>query len=174
MKTAPLRRPVKKNDAGFTLIELLITVVVLGLIMTAMVGVFLATIKAGKKADAIAEVKENGDYALGLMERQLRNAEEITDCTGESIKFTLPDDDPIDPEWGFQYGQSESGGNYQIFSNYGSLTNRDLAATDLTFSCAGNPIKTVTISFVLTKGVRTDVREFARVSFRGMVTIRKY
>jgi len=179
MKTALLRRPVKKNDAGFTLIELLVTVVVLGLIMTAVVGVFLTTIKAGKKADAIAEVKENGDYALGLMERVLRNAEEIKKCDPELIEFRLPDDNPSDPNWGFLYGQSEPGGNYQIFSNNGALTNRDLMATGLSFACDGDPekkepVKTITISFTLSKGKRSDVREFASVYFEGMVKVRKY
>ena len=154
---------------GFTLIELLVTVVVLGLILTAMVGIFLTTIKAGKKADAIAEVKENGDYALGLMERMLRNAEEIiTPCGGSKIEYRLPSDKDTDPKRVFQLSGT------QIVSNDGTLTSRNLKVTSLTFSCVGDPVQTISISFTLTKGESTDVREFASVSFEGKVKVRKY
>lgn len=159
---------------GFTLIELLVTVVVLGLIMTAVTGIFLTTIKTSKKADAIAEVKENGDYALGLMERKLRNAEEIISC-GNSIKYRLPDDD-LSVERSFQLGGDEGD---QIYSSEtgGVLTSRDLKVTSLSFSCnpsPPDPVNTVSIVFTLTKGERSDVREFATVSFTGMVKVRKY
>lgn len=157
----------KVKSDGFTLIELLVSMMVFGLISTALVGIFLNSIKAGSKADAISEVKGNGDFALGVIERQLRNAEEVT-CGGSEIEYVLPADSPSDDPHYFKIG-----GDDQIVSENGALTSRYLEASSLSFAC-GSDNKKVTISFTITKGQRSEVRSFAQVQFKTIVRIREY
>lgn len=157
--------------AGFTLIEMLIVMMVFGIVAAALVGIFLRSIKAGSKADAIAEVKENGDFALGVMERVLRNAESVG-CGGSSISYVIASQTLIDQGWSpsGSFGLSDS----QIVHNSQPLTASNLIASDLDFNCSGSPAKLVTISFTLTRSDPSDEREYAIVDFSGAARLREY
>ena len=162
----------KIKNSGFTLVELLVTVMIFGLISTALVGIFLNSIRAGSKADAIAEVKESGDYALGVIERRLRNAERVT-CGASRIEYVLPGDSPSDDPHYFELSGAQHEQYRQIIFEDGALTSRSLTVEPLSFVC-GTDNKTVTISFTITKGYRSEVRDFAQVSFRSIIRVREY
>lgn len=73
---------------GYTLIELMVMVALLSLVMIAMVSLFLTMLKAGGKASALARIKEEGDYAIQTMERQIRNADSIDTSTFDCVSAT--------------------------------------------------------------------------------------
>lgn len=76
---------------GFSLIELLIVVTLLGIIMVG-VSQLLATLLSGtSKATAAQQVKENGQFALGTMERTVRRARRVTTCSGSTLTVDVPD-----------------------------------------------------------------------------------
>lgn len=76
---------------GFSLIELLIVVALLGLIMVG-VSQLLATLLSGTtKATASQQVKESGQFALGVMERTVRRARRVTACSGSTLTVDVPD-----------------------------------------------------------------------------------
>lgn len=92
----------KSNFKGFSLIE---TLVVLGLF--AVVGVvttasLFTVLRSARKTDAIGRVKSNLDYAVSIMERQIRNANSISTSGGcfapiptpNEIDFTDSDNNP--------------------------------------------------------------------------------
>jgi type II secretory pathway component PulJ len=72
---------IKKTEAGLSLLEILVVVsifAVLGILITRSV---LSTLGGGKKSESLIRVRENLNYSMGVIERQLRNANAITDCS---------------------------------------------------------------------------------------------
>ncbi len=69
-----------KKEKGFTLIEILMVVFLLGIIVVIGSNLFFSILKGASKAEITKEVKQNGDYALAVMERHLRNASSVESC----------------------------------------------------------------------------------------------
>lgn len=59
---------------GFTLVELLVIVALVGIIGAATTQVFIIGFKSQGKGEIVKEVKQNGDYAISVIERMVRNA----------------------------------------------------------------------------------------------------
>lgn len=75
-----------KKESGMSLIEILIVVgifAVLGILTTRAV---ILTIGGGKKSENLIKIRENINYSLGVIERQLRNADSITDCSNANTR----------------------------------------------------------------------------------------
>jgi len=68
------------NSKGISLLEILVVVsifAVLGILITRSV---LLTLSGGKKSESLVRIRENLNYSVGIIERQLRNANSITAC----------------------------------------------------------------------------------------------
>lgn len=75
---------------GISLIEILIVITVfaaLGIVVTESI---VLSLQGSKKSENLVSVRENVDYASGVMERQFRNANSIVDCASQ------PSDSSID------------------------------------------------------------------------------
>lgn len=164
----------KKNYQGFTLVEMLVVVGLMILVGGMAVGLFFQTLKGASKVEILKEVKQNGDYALGVMERMIRNAQSVllnTDgqtCTSNMSKLKIENPDGNTTEF------SLSGS--QIALNSGKLTGSNVAAFGLTFNCnsAVTP-PVVEISFTISQtGSPTRPEEKAQVSFKTTVSLRTY
>lgn len=87
----------QKSKQGFTLIEMLVATTVLALIAAVVTQVFSLTTKSNTKTEVLKEVKQNGDFALELLTRLIRNAQSVTSpcsATGEtttSLTIKNPD-----------------------------------------------------------------------------------
>lgn len=66
------------GGAGFTLIEILVSVTLIGIIGAISSQVFISGFKSQYKSEIIKEVKQNGDYALSVIERMVRNAADFS------------------------------------------------------------------------------------------------
>ena len=66
------------SNSGFSLIELLVVVTMIGLIGTLTTQIFILGIKSQAKSEVIKEVKQNGDYAITVMENMVRNAVDVS------------------------------------------------------------------------------------------------
>lgn len=62
---------------GFTLIELLVVTTLIGLIGVIITEVFVLGFRSQGKSETVKEVKQNGDYALSVIEGMVRNAADI-------------------------------------------------------------------------------------------------
>ena len=69
---------------GFTLIELLVAIFIFSLIIVAIVSVFVSTVTAYGKAKAIKTVKENAEFAMASIAKDVRmgKIENISGCIG--------------------------------------------------------------------------------------------
>jgi type II secretory pathway pseudopilin PulG len=114
-----------KRNSGISLIEILVVMgvfAVLGILTTRSV---ILSLQGSKKGDALVKVRENVNYAMAVMERQLRNAEEITACTSSSILYK----DSLGGDSSF----SCSGG--YIASGSARLTSSEVVITACSFIC---------------------------------------
>lgn len=180
----------KKQDTGFTLLEILISVGILATVGTLVAQVLFTTTHVNTKSNLVADIKQNGEFALGSMERAIRGAIEIRNfCTlldestpsafiidahNNLVQFTCVSDGTAAriasvSASGTQY---LTGGKVTL-SNSGGPTCDD---STLTFTCpdaSGIP-SPITVNFTLTQlGATTSAFENARSSFQTTVNIRR-
>lgn len=72
----------KRN--GFTLIELLVSVAIISGLGVLLAQAFFTTSRSNTKVERLTDVKQNGDYAIAVMERMIRGARTIAaTCTSD-------------------------------------------------------------------------------------------
>lgn len=169
----------KKQTPGFTLIEIVVVIGVLGIIAIFGASLFFTILRGSAKTRILSEVKQNGNFAIGVMGKMIRNAkkvEGVEDYTGDSVTIVNPDNGVT------VFSCENIGDEPKLASNGASLVTQDKVQVDdctgvfsVAFGEAGiNPDK-VTIDFVLLQsGTTTRVEEQARINFRTKVTLRNY
>lgn len=125
----------KKLKSGLSLIEILVVMTIfaiLGIIISSSVAL---TILGTKKSEALTRVRENVNYSLTIVERNLRNAGSITDCS-----------DPNTLTYIDQYGQETSfscqnigGDDSYIASGSARLTSSAIKIVSCSFTCEYPP-----------------------------------
>ena len=73
---------ISNNNHGFTLIETLVAIVIIGILGSSASVTLFSLLRGASKADIIKEVKQNGDYAITVMEIKIRNSQNVPICTG--------------------------------------------------------------------------------------------
>lgn len=177
-----------KKHQGFTLIEVLMVVFLLGIVVVIGSNLFFSILKGASKAEITKEVKQNGDYAMNVMERMMRNAQEIVQnsdgqiCTPtmNKIKITNPDGNRTEFKCILQDEVTKIASSSA--SGTGNLTGKNVtlgtscSAASLSFSCdsSKNP-PVVNISFDLSqKGTGLRPEEKAQIHFQTTVGLRTY
>lgn len=166
---------VSQKTEGFTLLETLMVVFLLGLILIVGGNLFFSVLKGASKAEVMREGKQAGDYAMNVMARTIRNAQNIADCsTANGITITNPDRTVTNFSC-----ISEDGVN-KIASGGGRLTGKNVTLGNpctLLFICDTtiSPPK-VKINFTLSQKSTTGqrVEEQAQVSFQQTVSLMTY
>lgn len=123
----------KKWRQGISLIEILVVVAIfaiLGIIITR--SIFL-TLQGSKKSATLVNVRENVDHAMGIIERNLRNANSISEC---------PNSDPAVINYIDQNGKSSSFSckdldlsDSYIASGSARLTSNTIKLVGCSFTC---------------------------------------
>jgi prepilin-type N-terminal cleavage/methylation domain-containing protein len=161
----------KKNISGLSLIEILIVITifaVIGLLSTR--SIFL-TIRGAKKSDSLVRVRENVNYSLSVIERQLRNSESVT-CPNASTS-TL---NYISLEGtATTFSCVTAGTDKYIASGSGRLTSSDITVTSCAFSCTVgvNTPPSVKVAIEATDNESTSV-EKGVVSIQTEIVVRNY
>jgi prepilin-type N-terminal cleavage/methylation domain-containing protein len=65
---------IEHRQKGFTLVELVVVVAIFGIVFIVVSNTFFNSIKAALKAEAIKEVRQNGDVAMARIVNDVRNA----------------------------------------------------------------------------------------------------
>lgn len=121
---------------GFTLAEILIVVFVFGLVGVLTTRSLALSLRGSSKSEAIADVRENVDYAINVMERQIRNAESLDcvascgsdGCSGDVIEYNNQDGDPS------SFQCANNGGDFYISANSASVNDR-LTSSHINVTC---------------------------------------
>ncbi len=167
---------------GFSLIELLIAVA-----LTATVGFVISTsffniMRGATKAEIIKEVKQNGEYALAIIERSVRGSQAIVSaCDGlqrDSLTVQQFGGATMTFSCIFDSGAARIATQSAGVTNYLTSDTVSLGQScpgSLQFTCTGSTdgSTTVAISYTLQqKNVDATVRDRASASFQTAITLR--
>lgn len=158
---------INKKNVGFTLIEVITVSGIMALFSITLISVFMASFRGGTKSQLIQRIRQDGDYALSSMSREIKKAKTIDSCGADLLTFTLVN--------GSEINYSLSSGRIASDSSY--LTGNAATAGSLIFSCdegeTGNQI--VTISFTLTGGnASSQAQEKLSQGFATSVSTRQH
>lgn len=118
---------------GFTLIEVLVSLVLGLLVLAGVIQVYLSNQQTARYQQALANVQENGRFALDLLARNLRMARYNDPDTGFDPCPIDPDNDPLTPPlYGLSGSDGASGASDTVITRFEGGNNlRD---------CLGNPV----------------------------------
>ncbi|MFH1840957.1 MAG: type II secretion system protein [Candidatus Shapirobacteria bacterium] len=159
---------------GFTLIEMLVVVALIGLLVTTGSLVFITSLKASSKSQIMTVVKQDGNYALGVMERMIRNAYSVDNClNAHSPTLTITNPDHNTTTFGF----IDDGAAWRLASGSAYLTGATVTVDTAKsyFNCTKGPPDRVEIVFTLrqkTASLRPEEQAF--LDFKTTVVLRNY
>jgi len=172
----------KNNQSnGFTLIEILVVVGLLAVIAVIGSNMFFTTLRSSGKSKNLTAVKQNGDYALAVMERLIRDSEKVITnsdgllCTTGMNKIKAKRLDGSEVEFSCE---EEGTVNGLIASNSARLTSSDVKLDSCFFDCSSQGDfypQIVAIDFTLSQAaVTTRLEEQASVNFKTTVNTRNF
>ena len=174
MRKNEKRKTKNEKFSGFTLIEVITVSGIMALFSITLISVFMASFRGGTKSQLLQRIRQDGDYVLTSMSREIKKAktiDNITDCEepagAAELELTLVDGSSI------TYSLSSD----KIASDSSFLTGTAGKAENLNFRCyvvrPGKQI--VTISFTLTGGnVSSQAQEKLSQGFATSVSTREH
>jgi prepilin-type N-terminal cleavage/methylation domain-containing protein len=159
---------------GYTLIEMLVVVVIFAIVGLISSETIILTLRGTKKADAISKVRQNLDYAMESMQRQIRGAKSITSpCDGTtSSQISILDQKSNLTTYACINVNNQNLPSY-IASSSASLTSNEVTISACSFICtpAGtNTTPEVTISIT----AQDKGGQNAPVTDTTQITLRTY
>lgn len=157
-------------NRGFTLLEVIVSVSIVAIVGVVISQAFFTTTTSGTKSQALQEIKQNGDYALTIMERMIHNAVRVTnvcDASGElAPSVTIQNLDGGLTTFGCQAFESYT----RIASTSGTSV---VYLTDKGISLGAATCDTDSLEFTCTKdpGGATKVGIFFRLQTTGVGTV---
>lgn len=158
-----------KINRGMSLIEILVVVTIFAMMGVVVTRSIILTITGSKKSESIVHVRENLNYTMGIIERQLRNANSITQC---------PNTDTSRIDYQDELGNSSyfSCGSGSVASGSARLTGTDINVTSCSFVCAqtanDNP-PSVTVS-ITAKDLNLTGIQNSTVDTTSQIYLRNY
>jgi prepilin-type N-terminal cleavage/methylation domain-containing protein len=77
----------KSTNKGMSLLEILVVVAIFAVLGIITSRAIILTIGGSKKSESLVKVRENLNYTLGILERQIRNANTVTECPNSDINL---------------------------------------------------------------------------------------
>lgn len=176
-----------EGGAGFTLIETLLVVFLIGIVLVAGGNMFFGIMKGASKVEVEREVKQNGNYALAIMERMIKNSRRVIDCN--ELDNTLEIENLDYEITTFQILPDSEAGVNRIASSAASilyLTGDNVNVSSFAFTCICDPescddpedLRRIGISFTLTpKGVtagEVPPEMYAEINFQTSISLRNF
>src|SRR3972149_10310777 len=78
----------KQNLQGFSMIEILVVILVFATLAALSTESLLLSLRGSKRSESTIRVRENLNYALSIIERQLHNAESVICPNSTTISYT--------------------------------------------------------------------------------------
>lgn len=165
----------KKTKAGVSLFEITIVVAIFATIAILTTRSTFLTLRGSRKSDSQIKVKENLEYSLSIIERQIRNADLISStCDGSSLSRV----DYVDSAGTSTFFSCEDIGptSGYIASDSARLTSSEITITSCSFVCAlqeGGVPTDITISLTASDVLGAGV-ESTTVSTSTKILLRNY
>lgn len=175
--TASLHPPIKSgfsrslNKKGFSLIEVLVVLSIFVLIAIIANQLLFPVFRGSEKTGAAIIVKQNGNYAISVIQRELYNSKGVFDCAANRVTY-------FDADGELTSISCSIGSGSKIFlasrSGARDLTSSEVEVESCTITCPppSPPYKQVGIEFTLKKAGAVRVEEKASFDFRTSVTLR--
>lgn len=159
---------------GLSLLEMLVVIGLFSIITIMASRAILLTLRGSRKSDAIARVRENLDYSLAVIERNLRNAESIVECPNTNPNLISY----IDQEGAtVTFSCAQDSGIGYVASSSARLTSDEVNVSSCSFTCdpgSGTSVPpSVTIDLKATD-VNTSGVEGAEVTVSTKIFLRSY
>jgi type II secretory pathway pseudopilin PulG len=131
-----MKKAFVKGNKGFSIIEVLVAAGVFAILGILSTSAILISLKGSKKSESQLKVRDNLNYVLGIMERQIRNAKSIS-CAGNTLNYVDAD--------GKSGAFALDGVSRVTWKRPGEATAFGLTSTDVkvescTFVCSGTGI----------------------------------
>ena len=155
---------------------MLVVITIFGIIAIAGSGIFFSVLKGSSKTNVANLVKQEGTYALIVMERMIRNSRGIVgSCTAPMVDgITIAN--PDEGETTFLCASGATPLDSEISSNSASLISNLVKVDSCSINCiSGQGINpdVVEITFTLSQGSDTTEREdIAEIEFNKKITLR--
>lgn len=171
MNVKHIKQSINNNSKGFSLIEILIVVTIFAVIgLLATRSIFL-TIRGAKKSDSLVRVRENVNFSLSVIERQLRNSESVTcpNASTSTLSYISLEGTTT------TFSCVTAGTDKYIASGSARLTSSDISVTGCSFTCTvgTNTPPTVKIAIEAVDTESTSV-EKGSVSVQTQIVVRNY
>lgn len=168
-----------KTQGGMSLLEILVVIsifAVLGILVTQSV---VLTLKGSKKSESMVKARENLDYSLSIIERQIRSASSITSpCPNPGADKSISYLDQNGNSGSFSCeGTMGSIGSF-IASGSGNLrlTNDTVKVASCSFTCTPGTMTNpslITVDVALQEAAATSIQS-AKVSATTQIYLRNY
>lgn len=173
-----MRKDFKLNSEaskGFSLIEMLVVLTVFAILAIITSQTLILTLRGAKKAETSVTVRNNLDFAISTIERQIHNASEIqlADCDGSEVQILrFKDKDNFDNS----FSCIDVGSDGYIASGSARLTSEDVEVTKCSFVCQpelGSAPQSVTVEIEATDKKNSGAQS-SRFSTSTTINLRAY
>ena len=158
---------------GVSLIEILIVVAIFAILGLLVSRVILTTLRGSNRSDSLVKVRDNLDYALSVMERQIRNAESVSPCPNpDTTRIDFRDSNGI----ATYFACTDVGASGYVASGSARLTSDQVAITACSLICTagtGGTLPAIDISLEA-RGANQAGVERAIVTAATKIFLRTY
>ena len=162
----------KKNILGISLLEVLVVMTIFAVLGILVTQSIILTLQGSKKSESIVKARENLDYSLNIIERQIRNASSIISCPDQ---HTINYQDQKGLPTSFSCQQTGTPDSY-IASGSSHLTGNAVRVAACSFTCieetTANPAL-VKVDLTLREASSSGVQS-ANVSASTQIYLRNY
>jgi prepilin-type N-terminal cleavage/methylation domain-containing protein len=158
---------------GFTLLEILVVVAIFSILGVLVTRAIILSIGGSKKSESLVRVRENLDYASGVIERQLRNANSIPECPNTDTSIINYEDENGKAT---SFSCVDVGASGRVASGSANLTSSQVSIIACSFTCQvgiNNTPSTVEVSMTAKDATATGVQG-AEVSVVSRISLRNY
>jgi len=141
----------QKNISGFTLVEVLVVVSSFAILAVLVTLTIAASLKGSRKSETSSKVRTELEYALGFIERQVRNGTSLVCTPPDGIDFQDPDGVAAGYDRRLQTIDGVSQGYIASRSGtlWSHLTSSSIGITEFTVDCS-DEIEDVPMSVAIT------------------------
>lgn len=159
-----------KYEKGVSLLELLVVITIFSVLAILATRGVLLTLRGSRKSDSLGRVRENVDYSLSVMERHLRNADDVSCVSSTNISYQTKQGATGN------FSCESVGTDGYVASSSARLTNEEIDISACSFTCdPGGSGVPPSVSISLTgQDANLEGAEAAQVTTTTTIYLRTY